>query len=168
MAGRRNGDVNAAYAIHIFSTHPLPSHLSQPYLNNMSSTHTDTDATLLRKFVNHEHSKAVGGAVNSDDSDDDRAILEVCKEQDPTSDTADVDPAYVPPGKPVCICGSCNRMHYLKIVVGRPEVSGSTFTTFPSTLPPTKLSSFRKSSRTRKGPFSMFFTAGPLTTIFAL
>jgi hypothetical protein len=43
----------------------------------MSTTHSDADATLLRKFVNLAHDQAVGGAVNSDDSDDDRAISDL-------------------------------------------------------------------------------------------
>jgi hypothetical protein len=50
------------------------------------STHTEDDISLAKDFISLAHDSPVGGAVNSDDSDDDRAISALCAEKDSETD----------------------------------------------------------------------------------
>jgi hypothetical protein len=128
----------------------------------MSTTHSDTDTTLMRKFVNLAHDRAVGGAVNSDDSDDDRAIDSLCAEKDPASDTAGDCTASLAPGNPVCTCGECDRKHYVNLLASRPEVSGSAFTTFPCHLPMDKVVFVPNIKPNQKNPIFHVKYSGPI------
>jgi hypothetical protein len=59
---------------------------AQPH-TAMTTTHSEDDISLAKGFVSLVHDRAVGGAVNSDDSDDDRAITALCVEKDSDADT---------------------------------------------------------------------------------
>jgi hypothetical protein len=104
----------------------------------------------------------MGGAVNSDDSDDDRAISELYAEKDPANDTVDNSAPSVASGKPVCTCGDCDRKHYAKLIASRPEVSGTTFTTFPCNLPMDKVSFVTDSKPNQKSPIFQVQYSGPI------
>jgi hypothetical protein len=53
----------------------------------MSTTYTEDDVSLTKDFASLVHDKAVGGTVNSDDSDDDRAISALYAEKDSEAGT---------------------------------------------------------------------------------
>jgi hypothetical protein len=82
----------------------------------------------------------------------DQAISDLCAEKGPASDTADDRTASMASGKPVCICGECDRKHYVNLVASKPEVSGSTFTTFPCNLPMDKVVFIPDSKPNQKNP----------------
>jgi hypothetical protein len=58
-------------------------------------------------------------------------ISEAYADKGAASDTLEALPAFVLLGKPLCICGDCERKHYVCLIASQPELCSHILTTHP-------------------------------------